>query len=488
MLSFLGINILNEIKQTLYEKVSSSILTQIENGTFPPGGRLPSVRQLSEQNKISVTTILQAYRILEDRGIIEARPQSGYYVRISPLASVEPELTSPPLDPTHVSVADLSLFILHDSQNPKLIQFGTAIPAPELLPTTKLNHILSQAIHRKDIPFNTLGTPEGWVGLRHQVARRAFVYGCTLSPDDIIITTGCMEAISLSLRAICKPGDLVAIESPSYFGILQALEAQGLRALEIPTHAHSGISLNALRFALEHHPIRACIVISNYNNPLGSCMPDENKRDLVEMLANANVPLIEDDIYGELAFSGQHPSVAKSYDTKGLVLLCSSFTKDISPSFRVGWVAPGRYKHEIELQKMALNISSTLLPQVAIAEFLENGGYDYHLRKIRRAYAQKVTQMERAIQKYFPESSQVSNPSGGFLLWVRLPENVDSLILYKEALYEGITLAPGYLFSTTDKYRNYIRLNAAYWSYTAEKALEQLGILVYNLSERKKLK
>jgi DNA-binding transcriptional MocR family regulator len=438
------------------------------------------VRQISRQKSLSVTTILQAYHLLEDRGAIEARPQSGYYVRVPlpPTPAPQPGLAELPFDPARVRIDDLVMRVVRDSHNPDLMQFGAALPSPELLPTAKLNRNLAKIARRTNQVLNTVGLPEGTPELRAQVARRAFLAGCSLAPDEIVITSGCTEALHLALRAVCKPGELVAVESPTYFGILQVLQSLSLRALEIPTHPDTGISLGALRFAIENHPVKAAVVMTNFNNPLGSCMPPENKRELVAMLAAAEIPLVEDDIYGELSFSGQHPGMAKTYDRKGLVLLTSSFTKDISPSYRIGWIAPGRFKDAVVRQKMATSLGTAILPQLAIAEFLESGSYDHHLRTIRRAYAQKVSQMAHAVVRAFPDGTLVTNPQGGFVLWVQLPGNVDSLELYRRAVQAGITLAPGYLFSATPRYRNYIRLTAAYWSFSAERALVRLGQLV----------
>ncbi len=470
-------------KIPLYEELAQDLSGQIEQGTFRLGERIPSVRQLSEQRNISVTTILRAYRLLEDRGLIEARPQSGYFVQTHPIKAMPgPDMSAPSPDPTQVSIAELTLMVLRDTLKPNLVQFGAAIPHPDLLPTAKLNRILASVVRRVDVPQNVCGAPEGRPELRVQVAQRAFAAGCHLSPDDIIITSGCLEAISLALRAVCRPGDAVAIESPTYYGILQALESQGLTALEIPTDCKYGMSLDALRFALDHHPVRACLTLTNFSNPLGSCMPEDHKKELVELLAERDIPLIEDDIHGDLYFSGQRPSVAKSYDRKGLVMLCSSFSKDISPSYRVGWIAPGQFVSKLQHLKMATNVSTATLPQIAISEFLSSGSYEHHLRRIRRAYAQKVTQMAQGIMRYFPEGTRVTTPAGGFVLWVQMPDTVDSLVLYKQALKVGITLAPGYIFSATPQYRNFIRLNAAYWSYEAEKALQRLGKLVHNLA------
>jgi DNA-binding transcriptional MocR family regulator len=262
---------------------------------------------------------------------------------------------------------------------------------------------------------------------------------------------------------------------------LQSIEALGLKALEIPTHPRDGISLGALRFALEHNPVRACLVVSNFNNPLGSCMPEEAKRELVELLAAHEIPLIEDDISGEIYYTEQRPVVAKAFDRKGLVLLCSSFSKDVCPGYRVGWTAPGRFKAAVEWLKFASSGVTASLPQMAVAEFIACGSYDHHLRRLRREYAFNVEQMTQAVVRCFPVGTRLTRPAGGFVLWVQLPEGVDSLELYRLALRGGITLAPGYLFSATNQFPGFIRLNASSWSYTTERALERLGEMIEEL-------
>jgi aspartate/methionine/tyrosine aminotransferase len=283
------------------------------------------------------------------------------------------------------------------------------------------------------------------------------------------------EPADLCLHVVCVPGDIVAIESPMYFGTLQSLEVHRLRALEIPTHPREGISLEALRLALEHNPIRAVLTISNFNNPLGSCIPDEKKKELVELLARYQVPLIDNDVSGELYFSDRRPPVTKAFDRQGLVMLCSSFSKDISPALRVGWTAPGRFKATVEWLKFTNSAATATLPQMVVASFLESGGYDHHLRRIRREYDRNVALMSQAVMGCFPPGTR---PSGGFVLWVQLPEGIDSLEVYKLALREGITLTPGYIFSPTNQYPDFIRLNAADWSFPNERAITRLGDLV----------
>jgi DNA-binding transcriptional MocR family regulator len=310
------------------------------------------------------------------------------------------------------------------------------------------------------------------------------ISGCQLSSNDIVITSGGTEAIDLCLHAVCKPGDIVAIESPMYFGTLQIIEVHGLRALEIPTNPRDGISLEALQFAIEHNPIKAVLTISNFSNPLGSCIPDEKKKELVQLLTRYDIPLIDNDVSGEIHFTEKRPHVTKAFDKKGLVMLCSSFSKDISPSLRVGWVAPGRYKSVVEWLKFTLSASTATLPQMAIAEFLDSGGYDHHIRRLRREYANNAAMLSQAVTRNFPAGTRVTRPSGGYVLWVQLPESVDSLELYSLALQGGITITPGYLFSPTNQFQNFIRLNAAAWNRPIERALEKLGGLVNDLVGR----
>jgi DNA-binding transcriptional MocR family regulator len=376
--------------------------------------------------------------------------------------------------------------IMKDSSNPHLIQLGAAMPNLELLPTERMNHIMAGLARRSDQGTHQYKFPPGLDSLRVQIAQRAVNSGCQLAPSDIIVTSGGTEAIDMCLHAVCKPGDIVAIESPMYFGTLQLIEVHGLRALEIPTDPHDGISLGALQFALEHNPIKAVLTISNFNNPLGSLIPDEKKKDLVELLEQYDIPLIDNDVSGEIYFTEKRPLVTKAFDKKGLVMLCSSFSKDISPSYRVGWVAPGRYHSAVEWLKFTLSAATATLPQMAIAEFLESGAYDRHLRRLRREYANNVARLYEAVTRTFPPGTRVTRPSGGFVMWVQLPGNVDSLELYALALKSDITLTPGYLFSPTNQFSNFIRLNAAAWSYPIERALGKLSDMIVGLAGSEK--
>jgi DNA-binding transcriptional MocR family regulator len=320
--------------------------------------------------------------------------------------------------------------------------------------------------------------PPGCAALRAEIARRAVEAGCALSPDELLLTSGATEAVNLCLRAVTKPGDIVAIESPAYFGALQIFESLGLQALELPTHPREGLSLEALEVALESHRISACLLMPNLANPLGSTMPDARKQLLVEMLSAREIPLIEDDTYGDLSFAPARPRTCKSFDTSGNVLLCSSFSKTLGPGLRVGWTAPGNYFKEALWLKTTLNFASASLPPLAVVEFLQNGGYEHYLRRTRKLYISQLNHVIGAITKYFPEGTRFARPTGGFLMWVELPQPINTLTLFFDALEHGIAIAPGCLFSVRDRYSHCLRMSAGMpWNEDVERALQTLGNL-----------
>lgn len=464
----------------LYEQVAEQVARLINEGTFRTGERIPSVRGLSRKMGVSLSTVMAAYGLLENRGLIEARPQSGYYVRAR-LSSVprpsKPKIPSRAAVPKTLSVDDICLMLLGSMSNRDLVPLGGALPDPELLPVDRLTRTLSTVTRRFKIQSVSYDVLPGCKALRTQVARRAMTAGCLLTPDQIVTTHGCFEAVNLALRAVCRPGDTVAIESPIFYGFLQMIQTLGLQAIEIPADPAEGISLSALRYAIEHHKINACMVVSNFSNPLGSCMSDENKKNLVDLLAVQNIPLIEDDIYGDICFQNERPIVAKAFDKKGLVMLCSSYSKTIAPGYRVGWIAPGTFQSQIERLKVLSNGATAMPNQLAVAEFLANGGYDHHLRRIRRVYAIQTAAMARTVEDYFPEGTKVTRPTGGYVLWVECPSYVNALKLYQMSLEAGISIAPGPVFSIKGKFQNCLRLNAGFWSPEIENAVSAVGRL-----------
>lgn len=461
----------------LYQQVASRISVLVERGTLRPGERVPSIRQYSMRERVSISTVMQAYRLLEDRGLIEARPQSGYYVRAARWSPPpEPRRSQSPRRAVDVQVSDLVLQVIKAARQPGLVPLGASLPATEVCPIVELNRAMTSVGRRNPAQANHYDTPPGNLALRIQVARRAMEAGCTLGPDDVITTVGVTEALNLCLRAVARPGDVIAVESPAYFGILQIIESLGMLACEIPTDPREGICLEELEARLRNCRIKACVFTLNFSNPLGSCMPDDKKRALVKLLTRHEIPLIEDDLYGALSFEAKRPNVAKAYDESGWVMLCDSFTKTLSPGYRVGWVAPGRFKPKVEFLKYVSTSATPSLTQMAVAEFLQNGGFDHHLRKIRRFYRDQVQLVSGKVSHCFPEGTKVTRPAGGMCLWVEMPKAVDALQLYEEALSARISISPGHLFSPKPKFTNFIRLSCGNpWSPELEAALQTLG-------------
>jgi DNA-binding transcriptional MocR family regulator len=463
----------------LYEALATRLSEAIHAGTLRAGDRLPSVRRLSTQHRVSIATAVQAYRHLENQRMIEARPKSGYFVlpRATPLA--EPAVSRPPAAPRFVGVNQLVMEVLESSRDANLVPLGAACPAQELFPNEKLLRLASLEGRRNPGMLGAYAMSPGHARLRTMIARRSVEFGCTLNPDEIIVTNGCIEALNLALRAVARPGDTVALESPTYFMLLQIIESLGLKALEIPTHPRDGISLDAIDLATQRRgAVKAVMVIPNFSNPLGALMPEENKARLVALLESRGIPLIEDDIYGEIHFGTSRPPVTKAWDQDGNVLLCSSFTKTLSPGMRVGWIAPGRYYKQVEMLKFINSVATPELPQAAIAEFISNGGYDHHLRRLRAAFARQVQQTTEVIANCFPAGTKVTRPAGGFMLWLELPHKMDSLELFQRARAEGISIAPGPMFTTTGRFQNCLRIGCGNtWSARIERGLIRLGQL-----------
>lgn len=460
----------------LYEQVAARIESLIDRGTLRPGQRIPSVRRLREQWNVSVSTVLEAYRLLEDRGRIEARPQSGHYVRALP-RSPEPRPAQTAVKPRPVEVASLGLRVMTKSDEPGVVSFGAALPDVSFLPTRTLGRIMADVARRAPSSHghaNALGVH----ALRRVLARRMVDAACSLAPEDIVVTNGAQEALYLALRAVTKPGDIVAVESPSYFGTLNALEALGLRALEIRTSPQDGIDVEHLAECLERFRVAACVVCPPCGNPLGSRMPDDACRALARLAARAELPVIEDDVFGELSFDGVRPPAVKAYDDEGWVLYLSSVSKLLSSGLRVGWIAPGRFFSRVAELKVITSLTTATVPQLTVAEYYSSGGVDRHVRRLRRSFAENVEKTRAFVDARFPPGTRVGRPRGGLFLWVELPRGVDSEELFERAAEHDVTLAPGTLFSPADSYRSCVRLSCGLpWDGRVERALETLATL-----------
>src|SRR3989344_3882379 len=445
-----------------YERHADTIAQLIHSGALRPGDRVPSVREASRTRGISPSTVFEAYYLLEAQGLIHARPRSGYYVSArQPTAGqrpAEPLPSQPAHTSTGVAISDLVFEVLG------------------------LARCLASGMRKLD-PWNIVQSlPPGDERLRQQIALRYGVHGMPVDVEEIIITNGAMEALNLCLEAVTQPGDVVVVESPTFYAALQALERLNLQALEIATHPRDGIDLAALAEALErqppHQPIKACWLMPSFQNPLGSLMPEGKKSELVALLARHGVPLIEDDVYGELHYGPQRPPPAKAFDGTGLVMHCSSFSKSLAPGYRVGWVAAGRFATAVQRLKLMTTLSAATPSQQALSEYLAQGGYDRHLRALRRSLEQQQAIALAAVAQHFPRGTRVSRPEGGYFLWAELQQEVDALALHRQALAQGISLAPGQIFSADRRFAHCVRINYGHPAHDRlQPALECVGRL-----------
>lgn len=465
------------MKEPIYQKIASCLEEQIKNGTLKIGDKMPSLRMLHQEYGVSLNTVIQSYFELESKGLIVSRPQSGYYVNYKPTLLSVPSTSQPTSRIERVHEEDIISKVYSSISNKEITRFSLGVPENELLPIAKLNKELTHAMRSLSGGGTEYEEIQGNLKLRNDIARLTYTWNGNIAGNEIVTTSGAMNAISFGLMALTQKGDAIAVESPVYFGILQLAKTLGLEVIELPTHPVTGIEVGALKRVLSK--IKLCILVANFNNPLGSCMPDENKKEVVKMLTGYGIPLIEDDLYGDLYFGSNRPKPCKAFDEEGMVLWGGSVSKTLAPGYRVGWIAPGKFMDKIIHQKLIHSVSSTTITQEAVANFLEKGRYEYHLRRLRKELHTNSLRFSRAISEYFPEDTKISRPQGGFMLWVELDKKIDTVELYHKAINKKISIAPGRIFSLQNQFNNCMRLSYGQrWSEDIDNKLKSLGKIV----------
>jgi DNA-binding transcriptional MocR family regulator len=474
---------------TRYEALANTMAAEIRSGSLAVGARMPSLRQVIVQHGVSQSTVFRAYYLLEEWGLIRAQERSGYYVARGAAVSGEraPRPARTLADSAKVDISELVFSVLEAARHPGVVPLGSAFPSPLLFPLPRLAKSLAQSA-RLISPWSTVvDLPPGNEALRQQIALRYLGMGLSQPMEEIVVTNGALEALNLCLMAVTRPGDVVAVESPGFYAALQAIERLDLRAVEIPVDPLTGLDLDALAQALDRHPIRACWFMTNYQNPTGATLSLEKKKALVELLAQHDVPLIEDDVYGELHFQAEHPLPAIAFDKKGLVMHCSSFSKTLAPGYRIGWAAAGGFADKVQRLKLMTTLSSSIPAQAGIADYLQHGGYDKHLRKLRAALRAQRDAMDAALRRWMPPSVCWTLPAGGYFVWLEFPDGIDALELHRLAIEQGFSLAPGPIFSVTRGFRNCVRLNFGHpWTAEIDRATRVLAELVQQATQRGK--
>jgi DNA-binding transcriptional MocR family regulator len=471
-----------EDQSTLYLRIGRTLADGIRSGTLQRGERLPSVRALARQHAVSLATAVQAYRWLEDSRLVQARPRSGYFVAARTPALPEPETTQPPTESRAVDLGSLAAQVMRLAHEPGYLSFGAACPSSELFDEERVRRAVARAVQRHRRTLCEYPTHTGHETLRRSIARHALHMGCSLDARQVIVTNSCLESITLCLRATTRPGDVVALESPTYFGFLEILQNLHLRALEIPTHPRHGLSLDALQLAFETQPVKAVLAVPTLSNPLGACMPQAERRRLAQMVAAQGVPLIEDVLYNSLAEQDDKRRAVRSFDITGHVMLCGSFSKTVAPGLRLGWLDGGRWTEPLRRLKQATSGGHTTLLELALADLITQPGHESGHRQLRGTIAGRVDEARGLVARWFPRGTRVTDPPGGFILWVELPPAVDANALFHAALAEGICIAPGTHVQRQRSLPHCIRLGVGgRWGEGHRQALRRLGELAGGL-------
>ncbi|WP_240493683.1 PLP-dependent aminotransferase family protein [Pandoraea sp. ISTKB] len=479
--------VIPEERTPIYRQLADHYRLAIEAGTLVSGARMPSVRALMERHQISLSTALQTCRHLEAQGLLEARPRSGYFVRTPARASAVPVAEPRPWVPDLMQYVGInqrvSSILARGLQADIKINFAIAHGSASLYPVNELRQATIRALRDHPLIYGMPPPGGGDARFRGALARRALEARMNINPDEIIVTHGCIEAINLALRAVASTGDVVAVESPTYYALLQTLESMGIRALEIPTSPQTGISLDALELASQTYDnIKAVIVVPHFQNPLGSVMPDANKMQLVKWAESRGIAIIEDDTYSALGDDGNMPAAIRSWDTTGNVIHCASLHKTLSPGMRLGWIAAGKWQRRVDMLKYAQTRPNEALAQIAMGEFMDSPRFDRHLRRLRSQLREHRAAMAEAIATYFPAGTRLTQPAGGLSLWVEMPGGVSSERLFDAALEKGIRIAPGSLFSNSARYDNFLRMNGGQpFTRDVDKAVRTLATEVTRL-------
>jgi len=464
----------------LYQQVIEFVEKQAENGVFRAGDKLPSLRKLSKQLAISVPTVKQAYVELERQGAIYARPQSGYYLKAKQVRTLLPmrDKWAHAL-PAKIHCRNLIEQVYSAIHLPNTIALGLSNPVNTHPPDKTLSRLMKGVLSRVSEKSVSYGPINGDSSLRLSIALRYQEQGVGVNYDDIIITNGAQEALSIALQCVASKGDIIAVESPSYFGQLELIESLGMKVVEVYTCTEFGVCTKELEEVLKKHKVKACLFTTTVNNPLGSMMTNKERKNLVELLEKYNTPLIEDEVYSELYFTEEKPLPAELYSKKGLVMTCSSFSKTAAPGYRIGWLLAGKFEEKATGIKRAQSCSTSMLPQWTLHDYMTSGEYDKYLKVLRKKLQYNCERMRALITEHFPKEVCISEPKGGGVLWIRCRSHVDTRLFFHEAIEAGVSFAPGIIFSASGKYSNFMRISyGVQWSDAVVEAIKKLGKIV----------
>ena len=450
-------------KRFRYEEIADYITDAIEDGTIQYGSRIPSLRKMSKRFKCSISVAMQAYQELEKRGKVYAVEKSGFFAS-RPVSNPRPSTNTESYSLRSEEAKPLSVIgkIVDASNDSSIIPLGAGIPHESILPVAAIKQSLNRVLRENPQLITRYSDEAGYFSLRKEICRILLNRGVNAVPDEILITNGCSEALSLAVQSATAPGDTVAIESPVFMGAIQILKELGRKIIPVPTSADKGIDLDSLETAVKNEDVKAVMMTAAFQNPLGFVMPEINRKKAVELAEKYNITIIEDDLYSDCShnFSAERP--VKSFDKNGHVIYCSSFSKTLSPGLRIGWMMGGKHHRRCRKLKITQNLGGSPVLQAAMADFLQNGRYVNHVKKFQKSISRQALEMKILLSGYFPEDTAISNPYGGFFFWLEINREIDTIKLFRKALDHKISIAPGEVFGNGGRFRNCLRISFSF--------------------------
>lgn len=444
------------MKPYKYEVFTAVIEGQIRNGVLQSNDRLPSIREIKKRYTLSTSSVQAGFEYLVIRGLIESRPRSGYFVA-ERLNENIPEIKRklPVVVRDEVFMKNMMLTSKRISEPSS---FNTAVPGDLLIPQKLILRTMQEVIREKGASLLRYYPSNGLELLRKQIAKQMRTHGCTLNPDELIITDGALQALTIALKSVTKAGDVVAVDSPCVFSVLEVIANLDLKVIEVPVDYRTGFDTEYFRKVCIENNIRALVVTPNFHNPTGIMMSDETKKELLNIAETYQLCIIENDMYSDLYFDKKRPRCIKSFDEKGLVIMYSSFSKTLAPGIRLGWLYAGNFYSGAEKAKFVLGRSVSPVYQELILKLLQGGSYERHLRTFRKKLNQQAVLLLEILRKYFPENSYFHRPQGGYSIWGQMPENMDMEKFYEHCESNKVLFTPGDTFSLTDQYNHHFRI------------------------------
>lgn len=465
--------------EPIYRQLYTFFKDEIASGRLARGERIPPTRELAGQLGLNRATVASAYELLENEGLIRGHVGRGSFVdgpaveKHAPLRWVD-RLSGP--------IATESAPALPEAG----ISFTSARPADDLFPLEEFRSTCAEVISGPEAAnILQLGAPQGYAPLRRHLFGQAIQTGSARESDDLIMTNGCQQALDLLQRLVTSAGEAVIVEDPIYPGLKNVFQRAGVRVIGAPVGPH-GIEVDVLERLIAREKPRLIVVTPNFQNPTGATMGRAARESLLRIAKDAALPIVENDIYGELRYSGDDLPTLKALDEAGIVVQIKSFSKVAFPGLRVGWVLGARVLIErLAELKQTTDLHSDQLSQAVLLRFSESGRLAAHRRRMIEAGRQRLAAVLGACERFLPSGSEWTRPQGGMNLWVRLPDPLDSGELLNLALQENVSFLPGRFFAVGRPDPRAFRLSfAGLAPDRIEKGLSILGSICENYRTR----